>query len=439
MQKKAFLAFFLTLAAFAAGIGARLYDLLATGFILPDEVRYVFDFAHGTVYSNEYAFSFLNIGLFRALHITNLDTFLHFMPFYLLGIGALSILALDLLLEELDLDRHSVLLFLCALPVVVLDLGFLPDGLGLMFCLFGLWALFRSRKDWRLAPVSGALIALAAFAHQPYVVMLGFAGLAAVKSWRRFVAYYATAAPAGAWYSLTMFGRLQLPVRSETVGLPTSIPCTSACMTASPALSVLHFVAVSFVSGWGILLVPASVGAYLALRQRRYELLAVAAAGVLTVVGTAIWEASVANYYWNPFLVSALFRYSGPSMPALLLLSAVALRSLKAKRTAIALCFIGSLLVGTAALPLLSSQVAPDMQQSPAIALRDYAWAHPSQLVCATGVTEYSTFPLTPLFVPYTWQWTPLTSYVSNVRFAASAEGCPPSGSHLWNWTGGAP
>jgi hypothetical protein len=160
----------------------RFFNYWTTGFSVSDEFGYFFDAAHGTIYSDRWFFGGLNIYLFRALGITNVDAFSYLLPFYLFFWTGLTLIIFYKLLRLLGFDAVvasvSLLSSFILISFVLLSLGFLTEPVGLCMVMTGIYFLarFMKCKSARRAIIFSILAAcffgFAAGTREPYSAFL---------------------------------------------------------------------------------------------------------------------------------------------------------------------------------------------------------------------------------------------------------------------------
>jgi hypothetical protein len=135
-----------------AGLCAyRFYDFWTTGFFVSDEYGYFFDAVHGSIYSDRWFFGWMNIYLFKALGITNVDAFSFLLPFYMFFWTGLTLFVFYKMLKFLGFNKVTVAVSLLSsfvlISFVLLSLGFLTEPVGLCFAMLGIFFLLRFLKS----------------------------------------------------------------------------------------------------------------------------------------------------------------------------------------------------------------------------------------------------------------------------------------------------
>jgi hypothetical protein len=140
-----------SLSALAVLCTYRFYNYWISGFFVPDEFGYYFNAVHGAIYSDRWFFGWMNIFLFKALGITNVDAFSYLLPFYLFFWTGLTFIILYKLLRLLGFDEVVTSLTLLSSFILVvfilLSLGFLTEPVGLSLTVLGIYFLARYMKS----------------------------------------------------------------------------------------------------------------------------------------------------------------------------------------------------------------------------------------------------------------------------------------------------
>lgn len=140
-----------SLTILAALCAYRFYDFWTTGFFVSDEYGYFFDAVHGSIYSDRWFFGWMNIYIFKALGITNVDAFSFLLPFYMFFWTGLTLFVFYKMLKLLGFDRVTVAVSLLSsfmlVSFVLLSLGFLTEPVGLCFAMLGIYLLLRFLKS----------------------------------------------------------------------------------------------------------------------------------------------------------------------------------------------------------------------------------------------------------------------------------------------------
>lgn len=172
----------LSVAAFAVLCAYRFYDYWVTGFFISDEFGYYYDAVHTQIYSDRWFFGWLNIYLFRALGITNVDAFSYLLPFYMFFWAAVTMVVFYKTVRLLGFDERttaiSVLSSFALVSFVLLSLGFLTEPVGLCLAMIGIYCLIRGAKARTIKGLLGfPFFAAAAFGaasgtREPYEALL---------------------------------------------------------------------------------------------------------------------------------------------------------------------------------------------------------------------------------------------------------------------------
>jgi hypothetical protein len=129
----------------------RVYDYWTTGFFVSDEFGYYYNALTGGIYGGRWFFGWMNIYLFRALGITNVDEFSYMLPFYLFFWAGVTMITFHRILGILGFDRRTISLSLVSafalISFVLLSLGFLTEPVGLCFAMLGIYCLLRCSKS----------------------------------------------------------------------------------------------------------------------------------------------------------------------------------------------------------------------------------------------------------------------------------------------------
>ena len=176
-----------SLAVLAVLCAYRFYNFWTTGFFVSDEYGYFYDAIHGAVYSDRWFVGWVNILLFKALGITNVDAFSYLLPFYLFFWTAITFIVFYKLLKLLEFNETTIALSLASCFVLIsfllLSLGFLTEPVGLCMAMSGVYFLARGLKAKSAAGLIGfAFLACCFFGfasgtREPYEAFLIAGGL----------------------------------------------------------------------------------------------------------------------------------------------------------------------------------------------------------------------------------------------------------------------
>jgi hypothetical protein len=173
----------------------RFYDYWTTGFFVSDEFGYFFDAIHGGIYSDRWFVGWVNIFLFRALGITNVDAYSYLLPFYLFFWTAITFIVFYKLLKLLEFNELTTALSLLScfalISFILLSMGFLTEPVGLCMAMCAVYFLARYMKSDSVRGslifplLSGCFFGFAAGTREPYnafliggiviIIMLGLA------------------------------------------------------------------------------------------------------------------------------------------------------------------------------------------------------------------------------------------------------------------------
>jgi len=169
----------------------RFYDYWTTGFYVSDEYGYYFDAVRGAIYSDRWFVGWLNIVIFRAFGITNVDSFSYLLPFYLFFWAAFTLVVFRKILRLLDFDEVTTALSLLSSMVlisfVLLSMGFLTEPVGLSMVMLGIYFLVRyfksgtERGNVAFPFLSACFFGFAAGTREPYNAFL--VGGIAIVAW----------------------------------------------------------------------------------------------------------------------------------------------------------------------------------------------------------------------------------------------------------------
>jgi len=171
-----------SLSALAVLCTYRFYNYWISGFFVSDEFGYYFDAAHGAIYSDRWFFGWMNIFLFKALGITNVDAFSYLLPFYLFFWTGLTFIILYKILRLLGFDEVVTSLTLLSsfvlIAFILLSLGFLTEPVGLSLAVLGIYFLARymksesARGNVIFPLLAASLFGFAAGTREPYNAFL---------------------------------------------------------------------------------------------------------------------------------------------------------------------------------------------------------------------------------------------------------------------------
>jgi hypothetical protein len=165
----------------------RFYDFWTTGFFVSDEYGYYFDAIHGAVYADRWFVGWINIFLFKALGINNVDAFSYLLPFYLFFWTAVTFIIFYKLLRILEFNELTILLSLLScfvlISFILLSMGFLTEPVGLCMAMLGIYSLAKFLKSGSAAGLvshsllAGCFFGFAAGTREPYNAFLVAGGL----------------------------------------------------------------------------------------------------------------------------------------------------------------------------------------------------------------------------------------------------------------------
>lgn len=160
----------------------RFYAYWSTGFFTSDEYGYYYDAVHGAVYSDRWFVGLLNIYVFKAFGITNVDAFSFMLPFYMFFWASVTFIVFYKLLKLMGFDQRTIALSLVScfalISFVLLSLGFLTEPVGLCLAMCGIYCLARYTKARTVrgligfTGLSAVFFGLAAGTREPYNAFL---------------------------------------------------------------------------------------------------------------------------------------------------------------------------------------------------------------------------------------------------------------------------
>lgn len=171
-----------SLAVLAVLCAYRFYNYWVTGFFVSDEFGYFYDALHGALYSDRWFVGSVNIVIFRALGITNVDAYSYLLPFYLFFWTATTFIVFYKLLKLLEFDELTRALSLLScfvlISFILLSLGFLTEPVGLCMAMSGIYLLARYMKSTSVRGslvfplLSACFLGFAAGTREPYNALL---------------------------------------------------------------------------------------------------------------------------------------------------------------------------------------------------------------------------------------------------------------------------
>lgn len=435
----------------------RAYHYFVTGFVVTDEFGYIFGAMHSQIFvPDRWFFGWLNVAIFRALGVNNIDAFTYLLPFYLFFWSGSTIYLCYRTLKLLDLDGRAISLVLITcvfLPTfTLLSLGFLTESMGLSLAMLGIYFLLlyakadRSRRRILLALLSSLAFSAATGTREPYVAFsVGGIFLVWFASWRRkerqgtggrisrylplvlfaapaifFLQYPSgflsnTLVPLGESFVKVLFSSLSTdPSHTSTTILNGTLVSPATFGSSSPVRigNTLGIFFLGLLLGWGPVFLAVSLGgAYVLLSRARHReelsfmLLSLVLLAFVSYLGVSFlvsWDPSYLTFRHY----STLLRFSNTAVPAFVLSAPYFFsRLLRGKRRTLLL--VGMLiLVTVVSIPSYESFASSNLTytngnpfplsyRTPAAEVRDYFAAHPVQ-----GQTIV-------LGVPFSWNFTP--------------------------------
>lgn len=171
-----------SLAVLAVLCAYRFYNYWTTGFFVSDEFGYFYDALHGALYSDRWFVGSVNIVIFKALGITNVDAYSYLLPFYLFFWTATTFIVFHKLLKLLEFDELTTALSLLScfvlISFILLSLGFLTEPVGLCMAMCGIYLLARYMKSTSVRGslvfplLSACFFGFAAGTREPYNALL---------------------------------------------------------------------------------------------------------------------------------------------------------------------------------------------------------------------------------------------------------------------------
>jgi hypothetical protein len=425
----------------------RFYNYWTTGFYVSDEFGYFYYAVHGLIYTDRWFFSWMNIVLFRALGITNADSFSYFLPLHIVFFASLTLVVFYKLLKLLEFDDRTVALSILSsfvlIAFVLLSLGFLTEPVGLSMTMIGIYFLARLAKSHSAKGLVGfsflasCFFGFAAGTREPYnafliagtliVTWLVVAKRGELQGTRGvpsralpLVAIAAFVIPSlfFLFVSTNAFGQQVAPISSQLFQTIATNPVTSGHVPWYRHYVLTNTLLIFFGGiflGWGpIAFTIALIGFVIVFRRsvrqkdrmnRLVLFTAITALGSYFVV-SFIYARS--PYYFSFENYSTVIRFSDTALPAYFLLAPVFLAFVsKSRKRVVALAAIGILFL-LVAVPVYETYASSNLgytsnqnpfqlgYQTDALQLRNYFDSHVvgNQSVDLVGV-------------PYGWPFTP--------------------------------